>query len=68
MRIYMDKSASKRITYIWFEKHMKLYCDKKDVVTITCNLVHHDKAKNVEFNQSFINEKIEEGIILLPSH
>ena len=44
---------------------IKLYCDKKTAISISLNLVQHDRTKHVEVNRHFIKEKVENGIIYL---
>ena len=45
---------------------MRLYCDNKAVISITHNLVQHDKTKHVEIDRYFIKEKIDSGLICTP--
>lgn len=44
---------------------MKFYSDNKSAISITHNLVHHDRTKYVEIDGHLLKEKIEEGIISL---
>ena len=48
------------------ENSMRLYCDNKAVISITHNLVQHDKIKHVEIDRYFIKEKIDSGLICTP--
>ena len=48
-----------------------MFCDNLAAISITKNLVHHDRTKHVELDQHFIKEKAEEGIlnlIYIPTH
>ena len=45
---------------------LKLYCGNKIVISITYNLVLHDKTKHVEIDKHFVKEKLEEGVICTP--
>ena len=44
---------------------MKVFCDNLATISIAKNLIHHDRTKHVELDRHFINEKIEEGILVL---
>ncbi|RVW99728.1 Retrovirus-related Pol polyprotein from transposon RE1 [Vitis vinifera] len=50
---------------ITIELPIKLYCDNKAVISISHNLVQHDKTKHIEVDKHFIKEKIEKGIICM---
>lgn len=43
-----------------------LYCDNKAAISISENLVQHDRTKHVEIDRHFIKEKLENNIISLP--
>ena len=45
---------------------MKLFCDKKVLISIAHNPVQHDITKLIEFDHLFIKEKLEEGFISMP--
>ena len=38
------------------EGHMKLHCNKKSVISIGHNAIHHDQTKHVEIDQMFIKK------------
>lgn len=40
--------------------------DNRDAISISENLVQHDRAKHVEVNRTFIKEQFDNGIITLP--
>ena len=42
---------------------MQFLSDNKVALKISRNLVHHDRTKHVEFDQYFIKEKIESGVL-----
>ena len=49
---------------------MKIYYDNEVAITISHNLVHHDRTKHVEVDLHFIKEKIEDGsicVVYVPS-
>ena len=51
------------------EGHMKLHCNKKSIISIGHNAIHHDQTKHVEIDQMFIKKikkkkkKLESGKI-----
>lgn len=45
---------------------MKLYCDNKQAIDISQNLVQHDRTKSVEIDRHFINQKLEVKLIAFP--
>ena len=51
--------------HITIEFPIKLYCDNKTAISISHNLVQHDKTKHIEVDRHFIKEKIEKGIICM---
>ena len=44
---------------------MRIFHDNQAAISITKNLVHHDRTKHVELDHHFIKEKVEEGILEL---
>ena len=44
---------------------IRIHCHNKAAVSISHNLVHHDRTKHSEVDRHFIKEKIEEGIIIV---
>ena len=44
---------------------IKLYCDNKAAISISHNLVQHDKTKHIEVDRHFIKENFEKGIICM---
>ena len=50
---------------ITVELPIKLYCNNKTAISISHNLVQHDKTKNIEVDRHFIKEKIEKGTICM---
>ena len=50
---------------ITIELPIKLYCDNKAVISISHNLVQHDKTKHIEVDKHFIKENFEKGIICM---
>ena len=45
---------------------MRLYCDNKSTISITHNLVQHDRTKHIEIDRHFIKEKLDSGLICTP--
>ena len=43
-----------------------LYCDNKAAISISENLVQHDRTKHVEIDRHFIKEKLKSKVIRLP--
>lgn len=48
-----------------YKESVKLYCYNKVAINIAHNLVHHDRAKHVEIDRHFIEEKIENGSVCM---
>ena len=48
------------------EEACKLFCDNEATISISSNLVQHDRTKHVEIDEHFIKEKLEKQIISLP--
>ena len=48
------------------KKACKLFCDNKAAISISGNLVQHDRTKHIEIDIHFIKEKLEKKIISLP--
>lgn len=48
-----------------FEKSVKLKCDNQAIISIAKDPVHHDRTKQVEINQHFIAEKVENSEVQL---
>ena len=44
---------------------MKMFCDNQAAISVSHNLVHHDRTKHVEIDRYFIKEKVENGEFLL---
>lgn len=44
---------------------MKMYCDNKATISISHNLVHHDRTKHVEVDRHSMKEKIEDDTICM---
>jgi len=42
---------------------MRLYCDNKSAISITHNLVQHDRTRHIEVDRHFIKEKLDSGLI-----
>ena len=42
---------------------MRLYCDIKFAISITHNLVQHDRTKHIKIDKYFIKEKLDSGLI-----
>ena len=42
---------------------MRLYCDIKFAISITHNLVQHDRTKHIKIDRYFIKEKLDSGLI-----
>ena len=51
---------------VQWSKLMKLYCDKKSVISIAHNLVQHDRTKHIEIDMHFIKKKLDSGLICTP--
>ena len=49
-----------------WDNPMKLYCDNKFAISITYNLVQHDRTKDIEVDRHFIKEKLDRGLICTP--
>nr|GEV54310.1 ribonuclease H-like domain-containing protein [Tanacetum cinerariifolium] len=47
-----------------FDK-IPMYCDSKEAIAISCNLVQHSRTKHIDVRYHFIKEKVEKGIIEL---
>ena len=39
------------------------FCDNKAAISVSHNLVHHDRIKHVEIDKHFIKEKVDEGAL-----
>lgn len=48
-------------------KACKLFCDNEAAISISGNLVQHERTKHVEIERHFIKEKLEKRDISLPS-
>lgn len=47
---------------------MHFYCDNnKSAIIIVHNPVQHDKTKHIEVDKHFIKEKLDSGLICIPS-
>nr|GEW01813.1 retrovirus-related Pol polyprotein from transposon TNT 1-94 [Tanacetum cinerariifolium] len=42
-----------------------LYCDKKSVIALCCNIVQHSRAKHINIRYHFIKEQMENGLVKL---
>nr|GEU68058.1 retrotransposon protein, putative, unclassified [Tanacetum cinerariifolium] len=42
-----------------------MYCDSKEAIAISCNLVQHSRTKHIDVRYHFIKEKVEKGIFEL---
>ncbi|GAV67652.1 hypothetical protein CFOL_v3_11157 [Cephalotus follicularis] len=51
---------------ITHESSMRLFYDNKVVISITHNLVQHDKMKHIEVDRSFFREKLDQNVICTP--
>ena len=51
--------------HITVEFPIKLYYDNKAAISISHNLVQHNKTKHIEVDRHFIKEKIEKGTICM---
>ena len=51
---------------IQWEAPMRLYCDNKSAISISHNLVQHDRTKHIEVDRHFIKEKLDSGLICTP--
>ncbi|GKB25837.1 hypothetical protein Tco_0865238, partial [Tanacetum coccineum] len=40
-----------------------MYCDKKSVIALCCNNVHHSRSKHINVIYHFIKEQVENGVI-----
>ena len=53
-------------------RFMKVFCDNHSTISISKNLVHHDRTKHVEIHKNFVKEKLETEMIsilyILTSH
>nr|GEW75332.1 hypothetical protein [Tanacetum cinerariifolium] len=47
-----------------FDK-IPMYCDSKEAIAISCNLVQHSHTKHIDARYHFIKEKVEKGIVEL---
>lgn len=45
---------------------MSLLCDNKSAISISHNLVQHDRTKHIEVDRHFIREKILCGLFCIP--
>ncbi|EXB29675.1 Phospholipid:diacylglycerol acyltransferase 1 [Morus notabilis] len=45
--------------------NLRIDCDNKAAISISCNPVHHDQRKHAEVDRYFIKEKIEDGILCI---
>nr|GEV14863.1 hypothetical protein [Tanacetum cinerariifolium] len=48
----------------YFDK-IRMYCDSKVAIAISCNPVHHSRTKHIDVRYHFIKEKVEKGIVEL---
>lgn len=46
-----------------FTKSVPLFCDSKDAIDLTANLVYHARTKHIEIDCHFIREKIASGLV-----
>ena len=64
---YVKKFGSKE--YSWnlelYQIPLTILCDNKVAISITKNLIQHDRTKHMERDRHFIKEKIEGGIVRL---
>ncbi|GJS13539.1 hypothetical protein Tco_0408011 [Tanacetum coccineum] len=44
---------------------IRIYCDSKSEIAISCNLVQHSRTKHINIRYYFINEHVEKGTIEL---
>jgi len=47
-----------------YEDPMGLACDNKSTISIAHNPVQHDRTKDVEIDQHFFKEKLDNGLIV----
>ena len=47
------------------EGPIKVLCDSHPAIAIAKNPIHHNRTKHVEIDQHFINEKIENNVIIV---
>nr|GFC02330.1 retrovirus-related Pol polyprotein from transposon TNT 1-94 [Tanacetum cinerariifolium] len=45
-----------------FDK-IRMYCDSKEAIAISCNPVQHSRTKLIDVRYHFIKEKVEKGIV-----
>jgi len=57
MKIILDDLKLK------YEASMGLVCDNKSTISISHNLVQHDRTKHVKIDRHFIKEKLDNGLI-----
>ncbi|KAK7406483.1 hypothetical protein VNO78_08110 [Psophocarpus tetragonolobus] len=62
---YVLKIILENLKIKWDEP-MRLYCDKKSVISIAHNPVQHDRTKHIEVDRHFIKEKLDSGMICTP--
>nr|GFC37560.1 retrovirus-related Pol polyprotein from transposon TNT 1-94 [Tanacetum cinerariifolium] len=49
---------------LYFDK-IPMYCDSKETMVISCNLVQHSRTKHIDVQYHFIKEHVKKGIVEL---
>nr|GFA41332.1 hypothetical protein [Tanacetum cinerariifolium] len=51
--------------YGFFYDKVPIYCDSKNAIAISCNLVQHTRTKHIDVRYHFIKDHVEKGTIEL---
>nr|GFA30934.1 copia protein [Tanacetum cinerariifolium] len=55
-----------QLTYYGFAfNKIPLYCDNRNVISLSCNNVQHSRSKHIDIRHHFIREQVEKGVVEL---